>query len=432
MKRLWTDGITPPQFPKLTGDAKTEVLIIGGGMAGVLCARALRERGVECLLVEAKTLGSGVTQGTTAVLTAQHDTLYSDLIRKFGREKAGQYLRANLEAVEKFRSLAEEISCDFEEKPSYLYAQGDADFLRREVGAVRSLGFPAEFTTQPPLPFSVAGAERFPGMAQFHPLKFLHGAAQGLPIYEHTMVRKIEDGAAYTETGRIAARKIIVATHFPVLNRRGLYFMKLYQKRSFVVALENAPDLHGTYADTAPSGMYFRNYKNLLVVGGGDHRTGGKGGGFDAVREFVRRRLPQARERYAWAAQDCMSLDGVPYIGPYSPATKDLLVASGFNEWGMTSSMVAASILTDLATGRENPFAPVFAPQRSSLRAQLFANLGHTLADFAIPTTRRCPHLGCALRWNKDERTWDCPCHGSRFAADGALLNDPAQKDARV
>ena len=426
MEYLWTQDLTPPEYPPLQGKVDTDVLVIGGGMAGILCARALRERGVECLLLEAETIGSGVTSGTTAVLSAQHDTLYSDIMEKFGAYKARLYLEANLRAVEKYRELAQTIPCDFEDKPSIMYDTADGSVLEREAKAVNLLGFPAEFTKEIPLPVQVKGAVRYPRMAQFHPLKFLYGAAEGLTIREHSRVLKVKDMYAYTDGGCVEAKKIVVATHYPIINRRGMYFMKLSQTRSYAVALENAPDYRGTYVETSGMGMYFRNYGDLLIVGGGDHRVGVKGGGLAAVRDFVQRELPQAREKYAWAAQDCMSLDGIPYVGQYSPATPDIYVVSGFNEWGMTSSMAASEILADEITGGKSKYAPIFAPQRPILRKNLFVNMGTTLVDFVTPTPKRCPHMGCALKWNPQEKSWDCPCHGSRFAEDGSILDDPA------
>ena len=434
MDYMWEKDIERPAYPALADDAATDVLVIGGGMAGVLITRALHERGVDCLLVEAKAIGSGVTRGTTAVLSAQHDTLYSDMIDDFGKIKAKKYLDANLRAVGEFRALSERIECDFEQRPSYMYTltTSDAKKLEREAKTVHEFGVKANFTKKTMLPFDVAGAVVYPDMAQFHPLKFLYGAAKGLKIVENTLVCHVENGVAYSKGGKIRARRIVMASHFPFIDRRGLYFMKLYQKRSFVIALENAPDLGGTYVDTAEGGIYMRNYKDLLILGGGDHRTGKKGGGFEQVRGFARRFFPDAREKYAWAAQDCMSLDGVPYIGRYSPATPDIYVATGFNEWGMTSSMVASNILADMLTNCPNEYAEAFSPRRSMLRAQLFANLGATLSDFVIPTVKRCPHLGCALKWNAVEHTWDCPCHGSRFDEHGELINGPATRNARV
>ena len=432
MEFLWTKEASPSSFPALEGDRDTGVLIIGGGMAGVLCALRLQEAGADYLLVEGAKIGGGMTRGTTAVLTAQHDTLYQDMIKKFGEEKAELYLKANLRAVEQFRCRSRDIPCEFEERPSIMYSLHDRALMQREAAAVRSLGFAADFITETPMPFPVAGAVRFNGMAQFHPLRFLYGAARGLHIYENTFVTKLEGTTAITKRGRIHAEKVIVATHFPFINSHGLYFAKLYQKRSFVIALENGPELGCTIEDAAAGGVYLRNYKNLLLVGQGDRRTGGRVGGFDVPRAFAKKHFPKAREKFAWANQDCVSLDGVPYIGAYSPALPQVYVASGFNLWGMSTSMVASEILTDLALGRENRFAPAFAPDRSILTAQLFSNLGHSLLGLVTPLPKRCPHMGCALKWNAAERSWDCPCHGSRFDAHGRLLNNPAMRDSHV
>lgn len=432
MDFLWTKEVTLPSFSALDGDAQTDVLIVGGGMAGILCALRLQEAGVNYMLVEGKRIGQGITKGTTAVLTAQHDTLYQDLIKKLGMENARRYLRANLDAVERFRQFSADIPCDFEDKPSIMYSLHDSALMEREVSAVRSLGFDAELITQTPLPFAVAGAVRYPGMAQFHPLKFLCGAAKGLNIFENTFVQRLEGTTAFTAHGHIQAKKVVIATHFPFLNTHGLYFAKLYQRRSYVIALEHGPDLGCTIEDAAENGVYLRNYNGLLLIGGGDHRTGKKGEAFSAPRAFAKRYFPKAKEKYAWANQDCVSLDGAPYIGPYSPRLPDVYVASGFNLWGMTSSMVASEILTNLVLGRKNAFAPAFAPGRSMLSGQLLSNMGTTLLDFVTPTAKRCSHLGCALKWNGLEHSWDCPCHGSRFDSRGRLIDNPATRDSHV
>ena len=432
MSELWTEIPLLPLAPPLAQDLVTEVLVIGGGMAGVLCAHALQEKGIDCVLVEANRLGCGITKGTTAVLTAQHDTLYTDLIAQHGDEKARQYLHANLQAVQKFRTLSQKHPCDFEDMPSIAYSLHDEQKMRSEAAAVQALGFQAEFTTELPLPFAVAGAVRYPDMAQFHPLKFLYSIAARLKYYENTRVLKINDITAFTDKHKIIAQKIIVATHFPFINRYGLYPLKLYQMRSSVIAYQNAPQLRGTYVDIGAAGFYFRNYQNLLLIGGGDHRTGEGGDGFAAIRQFAAHYFPSATQQKAWVTQDCMSLDGAPCIGKYSLFTPNIYVATGFNEWGMTSSMVAATLLCDAILEKENAFAPVFSPQRSLLRKQLFVNAKTTLVDFISPTTKRCSHLGCALKWNSAEHSWDCPCHGSRFDADGHLLDNPATKNSRV
>ena len=222
--------------------------------------------------------------------------------------------------------------------------------------------------------------------------------AAGLPIYENTKVLELAPGWARTDRGVIRAKKIIVATHFPILNKHGSYFLKQYQQRSYVLALENAPQLDGIYLDAQEGGLSLRSAGKLLLLGGCGHRTGKQTGGWSALSGLAHRYYPQAREVCRWATQDCMTLDGVPYIGRYSKRTPDLFVATGFGKWGMTSAMAAAMVLTDLVQGRENPFAPVFSPSRSILRPQLALNGFEAVKNLLTPGSPRCPHLGCKLK----------------------------------
>lgn len=426
MQSLWEQTSRQTEFRRLEQDVKTEVLIIGGGMAGILCAYLLGQAGVPYILLEAETIGSGITKNTTAKITSQHGLIYDKLIREFGLDRARQYLSANEAALQKYRELCRDMDCGFEEKTAYVYSLNDRRKIEREVAALEKLGHPAEFAEHLPLPFSVAGAIQYPNQAQFHPLKFLSAISKGLHIYEHTPVRELIGTTAITDRGRVTAEKIIVATHFPFLNKHGGYFIKLYQHRSYVIALANAQAVDGMYVDEAQTGMSFRNYENLLLVGGGDHRTGKQGGAWQELRDFTQQYYPKATEKYHWATQDCMTLDGVPYIGPYSAGTSGLYVATGFNKWGMTSSMVSAMVLCELVQGKPSPYAEVFSPSRTILRPQLAVNGFEALVGLLTPSARRCPHLGCALKWNPQEHTRDCPCHGSRFTEDGRLIDNPA------
>ena len=432
MNSIWTATADMPSFAPLDGDLNTDTLILGGGMAGLLCAHYLDRAGVDYALVEAGRLCGGVTGNTTAKLTFQHGLLYGKLLRTFGPERARLYLEANRAALGRFRELCRDIDCDFQERDAYVYAGGDCRELDRELEALSRLGFPAELVRTPELPMPTAGALKFPKQAQFHPLKFAAAIARDLRIFEDTKVLELGRGTAVTNRGTIRAKRMIVATHFPLLNKHGAYFLKLYQHRSYVLALENAGSLPGMYVDQKETGLSFRNSGELLLLGGGGHRTGKPGGGWRELEDFAQRHYPQTRIAARWATQDCMTLDGVPYVGQYSRRTEGLYVATGFNKWGMTSSMAAAELLADLLLGRANPYEELFCPSRSVLRPQLAANAWQSALGLLTPTAPRCPHMGCALKYNAQEHSWDCPCHGSRFGEDGELLDNPATDDKRM
>ena len=415
-----------PEFPALEGDLHTDVLIIGGGLAGVLCAYELAQEGVDYALIEADRILKGVSRNTTAKITSQHGLIYHKLLRQFDEDTAKGYWQANEGALERYRQLAKRIDCDFEVKDNYVYAMDFVDEPVKEMAALERLGIPADFVDAAKLPVPAAGAVRFRNQAQFHPLKFASGIVKGLRIYEHTAAREFAGNTVLTDQGKITAKKIIVATHFPMNNKHGAYFLKMYQSRSYVLALENAGDVDGMFVDESGSGFSFRNYGDLLLLGGGGHRTGKPGGGWEELERFAKKHYPNAKEKCRWATQDCMTLDGMPYIGLYSKRTPDLYVATGFNKWGMTSSMVAANVLCDLVQGRENPYGSMFAPYRTVMRPQLAMNALEATKSLLAFTKPRCPHLGCALKWNPQEHSWDCPCHGSRFAEDGTVLDNPA------
>lgn len=426
MHSIWEQTVQMPEFEPLRRDIRADALVIGGGLAGLLCAHELTQAGLRCVVAEAGRICGGTTKNTTAKLTAQHGLVYHKLLQKFGAERARAYLEANLAALDRIRALCRDIPCDFEERPNFVYSLDRPGQLERELAALDKLGHPAALERELPLPFPTAGAVRFDRQAQFHPLKFAAAIARDLPIFEHTRVLEVQTGRAVTEHGTIKANHIVVATHFPFLNKFGAYWLKLYQSRSYVLALEGAPELGGMYVDASGKGLSFRNYNNLLLLGGGGRRTGAPGEGWSGLEELARRHYPKARPAGRWAAQDCMSLDSAPYIGLYSPRLPGLYAVTGFNKWGMTSSMAAATLITDLILGRDRPDQAVFSSSRSVLHPQLAANAGQSVFNLLTPTRPRCPHLGCALKYDPQEHAWECPCHGSRFADDGTLLDGPA------
>lgn len=429
LNSIWYEDCPFESFESLCENIKTDVLIIGGGIAGILTSYFLKKCGVECVLVEKDRICGKTTGNTTAKITFQHGLIYDKLKSSGGAEIAKGYLNANRSAFAEFEKLCESIDCDFEYKDNYVYSVDDRKKIEKEMSALQKIGYNAKLYNDVTLPIDIAGAVCFPHQAQFHPLKFLSHIADGLNIYENTFVREIKDNTAITDFGKIKAEKIIVATHFPFINKHGSYYLKLYQHRSYVVALENAQNVNGMYVDENRKGFSFRNYKNLLILGGGGHRTGHKGGNWNALYEFAKEKNPLSSIKYRWAAQDCMSLDSMPYIGHYSSRTEDLYTASGFNKWGMTGSMLSAMLLSDVVMGKKNKYEELFSPSRSIMKPQLLVNGFEAAKNLLTPFGKRCPHLGCALKWNSTEHSWDCACHGSRFSADGKVLENPANGD---
>lgn len=429
MESIWRKTTAKPSFEPLCGDRRTDVLIVGGGIAGLLCAYHLRQAGVDCLLLEAERICGGVTENTTAKITSQHGLCYHRIAKRYGMEAAGLYLEANERAAAVYRRLCVGMDCDYEERDGYVYTLQDRAVMARELTTLHRLGYTADFIEELPLPLPTAGAVRFARQAQFHPLRFLGELARELPVCEQTKVRELMPNRAITDRGTVTAENIVIATHFPILNKHGFYFMKQYQHRSYVLELDRAETYQGMYVDDGERGLSFRSYGKRLLLGGGGHRTGKQGGNWKELRSFAAEHYPQSRETDHWAAQDCMTLDGIPYIGRYAKHLPNVYVAAGFNKWGMTTAMVAGELLRDLILGRRNPYEAVFSPQRTVLHTQLAVNLLESARSVLTPTVPRCPHMGCALKYNSAEHSWDCPCHGSRFGRDGELLDGPANDD---
>ncbi|MBM6819923.1 FAD-dependent oxidoreductase [Clostridium saudiense] len=440
MKSIWDESCEFDKREELKGDIKTDILIIGAGITGILIGYFLKQSGREVVLIDKSEIARGNTRNTTAKITSQHDLIYNTLIEEFGEEKAKQYAYANELAIKKYEEIIKErkIDCDFEKVPAYIYSLNETDKIIKEVEAAKKLGIDAEFI-----------------------------------IYENTRAIKIEENLVSTDKGNIIANHIVIATHYPIMNAPGYYFMKMHQERSYVIALENANSIEGMYIDYEKQGYSFRNYKGLLLLGGISQRTGENesGGSYDKLRKFAKEIYPNSKEKYHWSAQDCITIDGIPYIGRYSDSTPNIYVATGFNKWGMTSAMVSAMIISDLILGNDNNFSEIFSPKRFDLSLSI-NNIANDLVETAknfiaqkisIPSSEiehikngdagiveyngqkvgvykdkkgkefivstKCAHLGCELHWNADELTWDCPCHGSRFDYKGNLIDSPAVKD---
>lgn len=472
---LWQNSAPPvSEFTPLNHDLSCDAVVIGAGLTGVLTAWMLQEKGLDVVLLERDTPGQGATGRSTGKITAQHGMFYADLILSRGQHVAKQYLEANQSAIHAYADLIEKlnIDCDFQYMPSYLYSRTSEAALQTERNAFHALGVPTKLVHETQLPFPVAAAIKLPGQACFHPLKFLHAFLPKLRIYTQTTAFSISNGTVFTERGTVRAKHIITATRFPFFLKPGFYFARMHQERSYALSISANHPLDGMYIDSETNGVNFRPWQNQIILSGVGHRTGHQPmvDGHDALRLNVQRWYPGCEITAQWSTEDCMPFDCVPYIGSYHYKNNHIYVATGYQKWGMSSAMIAAQILSDSVFGEENKYAEVFKPQRSfpvSKFGRILSDGGQSISNlltqfFYVPSAKlqeieaghggiiqwngrkygvyhgednhyylvstRCPHMGCQLSWNKDELSWDCPCHGSRFSYTGIPLDSPSAK----
>lgn len=477
----------PPAFPALADDTTADAVIAGAGLCGLLCAYELLCRGVRnIILIEADTVCSGTTARTTGKITSQHRLIYSRLTHGAGPAFAGLYARASQEAAARYEQMisSEKIDCDLERCDAYVYAlqPEDSPYISMEAEAARGAGIPAEEVSRcGELPFEVYSALRFPEQAKFHPLKFCYRLAsllseRGVRIFEHTPAIALEDNTILTRSGKVYGRSVILCTHYPFLNFRGVYFSRIHQSRSCFLALENAPTMRHVYLDCRKDGLSLRGWKSgpeqLLLFGGAGHPAGAepKTPHYEVLEKQAKELFPESKVRFRWSAQDCMTHDSVPFAGHYRQLGKQVYLATGFNKWGMTGCMAAAGVIADEITNQQSPYAALFSAGRKTYAMQTPGYLKQTydtaasfvkgyagvpLGDIAelkngegalsdykgakIGVYRDeegilhgvspyCTHMHCPLSWNEEEHTWDCPCHGSRFDADGRVLENPAAR----
>jgi glycine/D-amino acid oxidase-like deaminating enzyme/nitrite reductase/ring-hydroxylating ferredoxin subunit len=486
----WIETAERTAYPALDREIHVDVAVLGGGMAGLMTALFLTREGASVAVLEAERVAEGVTAYTTAKVSALHGTQYQSVESSFGADGARVYGESNQAAIERIEGVIGElgIDCDWRRKPAYTYAEDEEgrEQVEREAQAAARAGLPASYTTETDLPWPVTGAVRVENQAEFHPRKFLLPVAAAIPggqshVFEHTKAVGVKDGdpaRVETESGQtVVARNVVVATHFPFLDRAG-FFARMHPERSYGLGLYargQAPQ--GMYLSTESPSHTVRSHPTprgeLIIAGGESHKVGQS---VEDTAERVARLEAWARRRfdvetieYRWSTQDNMPVDGVPYIGKLMPGSKSIWVATGFRKWGLTNAVVAAEILTDLIAGRPNPWASTFDSNRFKPGAAATefvkenANVGwrfmrdkltggdvDSVDDLApgegglvgrgpgktaayrdedgnlhelSPT---CTHMGCTVKWNTAERSWDCPCHGSRFHWDGSVLQGPA------
>ncbi|MFJ6673485.1 FAD-dependent oxidoreductase [Actinosynnema sp. NPDC091369] len=483
---LWSDSIPHGRFPTLTGETAVDVAVVGGGITGATTALLLKRAGLRVVLVEADRVGSGVSGNNTAKVTALQSTVYSTIERKQGAEAAADYADGNMAAVERVASLVSElgIDCDLRRMPAYTFAfdEESRDAVEQEARAAAKAGLPVarDRGELMGVPFPVAAAVRLDDQLAIHPVKYVRGLAEavdgdGSRVYEAGRVLRIEDGTpsrVHTDQGTVVAERVVVATHYPILDR-GLYFARLEPMRSYCVAVRLASGTPptGLAISTGSPSWSLSSSGDLLIVCGQGHATGSSPGEpYEELTKFAAEHWDIAEVTHRWSAQDPTSYDNLPMIGPYTPGSNTLYGATGFMKWGLSNGTMAAELLTDLIVGRDNPLAARFSPHRLTLGAtpklaKLNAKVAvdlvgdrlksaevDTVADVPVGEARvvrdgtgkagvyrdeaggvhgvslRCTHLGCLVRFNPAERSWDCPCHGSRFDVDGAVLEGPATK----
>jgi glycine/D-amino acid oxidase-like deaminating enzyme/nitrite reductase/ring-hydroxylating ferredoxin subunit len=489
-------GTTPEtDYPALSAEVSVDVAVAGAGITGVTTAALLKRAGKTVALLDQKRIVRGATGYTTAKVTSGHGVIYSGLRETFGEAGARTYADANQAAIERIDGLAREhgIDCDFERKANYVVAEKaeEREQVEGEAKAMRELGMPADFVTETPLPYDVAGAVRLENQAQFHPRKYLLGLAATIPgdgshVFENTRARFVNEGepcVVETEQGNVRARDVILATQLPFMDR-GLFFAKAHPHRSYALSAPidpaKAPD--GMFINAGTPTRSVRTLRDgdrlLLNVGGEGHKPGediDERERYDTLERYLRERWPDAGEvEYRWSTQDYLPVDRVPYVGRLRRGSEHVFVATGFQKWGMTNGTVAAEILTDAILGHENPWAAFFDSKRISARAAapkfLKENASAGVRFFAQRLRRGakrspdelapgegallnvgglkravyrnergevhilspvCRHLWCYVEWNEAERSWDCPCHGSRYTGEGRLIQGPSVQDLR-
>lgn len=449
------------EFRTLDKQIEVDVCVIGGGITGLSTAYYLSKEGKKVAVLEKDKICSKTSGGTTGKITSQHHLFYKYLIDSQNKEFAKKYWKANENAIENIENIikTEKIDCDFKRKSAFVFTKdlGKLQGIQEEVQAAKSLGIPAKFSNEIEVLGKVEGAIEFPKQAQFNPVKYVTGLAKcvlenGGEIYENTKVVEYQkDGEGFVVTAetdgssrKITAKYVVVATRYPIFNVPGFYFIKMYQELEYGIAVRTDRSLNGMYVSSEVPTISFREYacgeeRYVLIVGNG-HKTGEKteNNGFEVLENFVKTYFPKAPIVYRWNAEDAIGLDKIPYIGQYSEVRENMYVATGFKKWGMTTSNVAANLITDKIMGRKNPYEEIFDATRwepIKNREEMKNMLKEVGESMIMPRLKGekgkkyCAHLGCEVTWNEVTKTWDCPCHGSRYECDGSLIEGPSVHD---
>ncbi|GAA3640651.1 FAD-dependent oxidoreductase [Lentzea roselyniae] len=476
---LWLSALPATPRPPLTGKHTFDVAVVGGGITGLTTALLLKRRGLRVVVLEAGRVASGVSGNNTAKVTALQSTVYSQIIKAHDLAAATDYATASLAAVAQVADLVqlENISCDLRRAPAatYAYTESEAQQVDDELIAARRAGLPVRSSVDLDLPFEVHAAVRLDDQLTLHPVKYLLGLAaaidgDGSQVCENSRVLDVSGTRVSTADGQVDAAHIVIATHFPTLDR-GLYFARMELTRAYCIAARVSSPPEALAISTGSPSWSIAAHEDKLIVAGQSHPTGKQAvEPFRRLEEFARRHWQVEEITHRWSAQDPTAYDHLPMIGTYLPGNNTMFTATGYMKWGLTSGTFAASLLADLVTGKPNDLADRFSPHRLSLKSlpelvkknaevavefvgdrvlpadatsseNLPRDHAHVIRDGLGKTgvyrdadgqlhavSMRCTHLGCLVRFNAAERSWDCPCHGSRFDIDGEVLEGPATR----
>lgn len=493
MNSFWLENFSLNSYENvLDKDIDTDICIIGAGMCGVTCGYYLAKEGFKVTIIDRDRVASKVTGHTTGKITSQHGLIYHYLAKDFGFDFAKKYYEANEEAINNIEKIINEndIECDFERQSNYVYTtkKEELEKLEEEYETVKTIDINAEYKKNIELPIGIKGAIEFKNQAQFNPIKYIEALVQKIlenngEIYTNTtcidIKKQDELYNVYAEQNKITAKYVIIASQYPSINVPGFYFSKMYQSSSYIIGFETQEqEFKGMYINVENPTYSFRAAKNgdkrLVLLGGAGHRTGDEVNyeqTYGVLENYAKTLYPDANILYRWSTRDGVSLDKIAYIGRFSNLMPNVYIGTGFNKWGMTTSNIAANIIRDNILGKENKYEDIYVATRlepiknkDEMKNMIKETVGTVVGDrlkeeklefkdirndeggiiekdgvkmgiykdvngevYAVKPV--CTHLGCMLKWNQADKTWDCPCHGSRFNYEGVSLYNPAIKD---
>lgn len=466
-KSFWINNFKTESYESLEDNISTEVCVIGGGITGISTAYYLSKKGIDVTVLEKDFIASKTTGHTTGKVSVQHGLFYKYLVDTYGTKYAEKYLKANNEAINNIEKIIkdENIDCDFERKDSFVFTTLPEKYkeIKDEVDICKNLGISVSFEEKIELPIKIQGAIKTKNQAQFNSVKYVEGLSNsiinsGSRIYENSQVIdfKKKNGKfeiivkSNNNEYKVLSEKIVVATRYPIINFPGMYFIKTYQELEYVICAEVEENLENfsMYLSADVPGISYRsilgeNGKRYLLTAGSGSKTGKSNdiNGFEFLENNLKNNFKEYKILYKWTAEDCISLDKIPYVGKYSSLSKNIYVATGFKKWGMTTSNIAANIISDDILNEPNKFSLIFDSSRlnpvknkDEMKNMVKETYSSLIKENIVKNKEKkyCTHLGCELNYNEITDTWDCPCHGSRFDKNGKVLEGPAQKDLKI